>query len=132
MGDIYAIQSSKTTQNKGHDVRQWKFQFPIDFIHSLIYCFLQSQIQLLLKKSTVLVTGKTIFELNSFWLESTRTVFGVSLGLVVHVQLPKLWCPLLMNSVLTGCVIWCVGPELQPGLDGNSSEGYSRVFIKKQ
>lgn len=85
-----------------------------------------------LEKTAVLVTGKTIFELNSFWLESKRTVFGVSLALVVHVQLPKLWCPLLMNSVLTGCVIWCVGPELQPGLDGNSSEGYSRVFIKKQ
>lgn len=52
-----------------------------------------------------------------------------------HVQLPKLWCPWcssLMNSVLTGCVIWYVGLELQPGLHGDSSEGYSRVFIKKQ
>lgn len=64
-----------------------------------------------------------------------RAVFDGTLALIVHVQLPKLWCPwcsLLMNSVLTGCVIWYVGPELQPGLDGNSSEGYSRVFIKKQ
>ena len=55
--------------------------------------------------------------------------------LATIVQLPTLWCPwcsLLKDSVLTGCVIWYVCPELQPGLDGNSSEGYSRVFIKKQ
>lgn len=39
---------------------------------------------------------------------------------------------LVLNSVLTGCVMRCAGPVLQPGLGGSSTVGYSRVVIMKQ
>lgn len=49
-----------------------------------------------------------------------------------HVQLPELWChwcSLLSSSVLTGCVMRCAGPVLQPGPagGGSSTVGYSRA-----
>lgn len=39
---------------------------------------------------------------------------------------------LVLNTVLTGCVMWCAASVLQPGLGGSSTVGYSRVVIMKQ
>lgn len=60
---------------------------------------------------------------------------AVNLVLGAHVQLLKLWChwcSLVLNSVLTGRVMRCAGPVLEPGLGGSSTVGYSRAVIMKQ
>lgn len=66
------------------------------------------------------------------YIYSCHQICTVNLAHSENVQLPKLrchWCSLVSNSVLTGCVMRCAGPVLQPGSQGwggSSTVVYSR------